>query len=260
MALLLGLLLSASDFEAAELEAVQLPPDEGIARMEAWRAAHPDSPDHARALLWEAQRRLTQERFVDARRLLELARAAHPDAELDLDLALSLADVLALEHRYGDAAAAYAALRAPPGSRWAMQAALRGEAMRAAAERRTVMFVLGALSLIIFVARLAQARVRRALWPPPEEVTWAGPVLLLFALAGASRPPDERTAVVLVALGGLGLLWLTGAALRTRVLGPGARLVELVLATFLAASLLYCAITVAELWPRVLDTIAGGAE
>ncbi len=260
MTLALTLLLAASDFEAAELEAVQLPPDDGIARMEAWRAAHPDSPQQARALLWEAQRRLTQERFSDARALLERARAAHPDAELDWDLALSLADVFALEHRYGDAAAAYAALHPPPGSRWAMQATLRGDAMRAAAQRRLAMFVLGSVVLAVFSARLAQARVRRSLWPPPEEVTWAAPVLALFALAGASRPPDERTAVVLVALGGLGLLWLTGASLRGRALSLGARLGELALATFLAASLLFCAITVADLWPRVLDTIAGGAE
>lgn len=85
-------------------------------------------------------------------------------------------------------------------------------------------------------------------------------MLGLLAVAGCIRPLDERIAVLVVSLGGLVLLWVTGASLRTRALSSGARVVEVLIACFLSASLLFCAITAAELWPRVMDTVAGGAE
>jgi hypothetical protein len=256
--LLLALALGQADFERVEVEAVQRPGDDGISLMEQWRAAHRGSADEARALLWEAQRRMAQGRHDDARALLLLAREARPQPELAWDLSLTLADLLALDHRYTEAAAAYDALSAPPGSRWAEQAQLRSGAMHAAAQRRVGMFVLAGLGAAILLARALRAR--RSLWPAPQEVTWSAPVLGLLAVAGCFRPLDERIAVLVVSLGGLVLLWVTGASLRTRALSSGARVVEVLIACFLSASLLFCAITAAELWPRVMDTVAGGAE
>ena len=258
LVLALAMSLSGDDLERVEIEAVQLPADQGIARIDAWLAEHPTSPELPRALLWEAQQRIVQERFDAARTLLARALSSKPDAELALDLALTQADVSAMEGHFDEAAGAYESLQAPSGSRWAMQASMRGEAMRGEAWRHRAMFALAGLSALIIAVRLA--RRRRDLWPPPEEFTWSAPVLLTLALAGLSRPPSERTAVLVVCLGGLGLLWVTGAALRTRTLSARARMAELGLSAFLAGSLLFCAIVVSALWSRVADTFAGGVE
>lgn len=254
----LALLLAADDFEQVEVEAVQLPTEQGIARMETWVTQNSSNHDVPRALLWEAQQRLAQQRFADARRLLERAAGARPDDELALDLALTLADVDALEGRYDDAARRYESLHAPAGSRWEMQATLRGGAMRGQSQRRNLMQVLVAISAVLIGTRLFRRRAH--LWPPPEEVTWSAPVLLALGLAALARPAQERGAVLLVCVGGAGLLWLTGSTLRQRALRWPSRLGELLVGAFLCASLLFCAIVVCDLWPRVADTFAAGTE
>jgi hypothetical protein len=139
-----------------------------------------------------------------------------------------------------------------------MQASMRADAMRGEAWRHRTMYGLAALSGLIIGARVV--RRRKQLWPPPEEFTWSAPVLLALCLAALSRPPSERSAVLMVCLGGLGLLWLTGAALRTRTLSVGARAAELGLALFLSGSLSFCAIVGSGLWARVADTFAGGVD
>ena len=260
MRLVLALVMSlaSEDLEQVEVEAVQLPTEQGIARIDAWIVEHPGSPQLPRALLWQAQQRIVQERFETARALLERALHSNPDSELALDLALTQADVSALEGHFDEAAHAYESLPAPPGSRWAMQASMRGDQMRGEAWRHRAMDGLAALFALIIAVRVV--RRRKQLWPPPEEFTWSAPVLLTLCLAALSRPPAERTAVLVVCLGGLGLLWLTGAALRTRALSAGARAAELGLAVFLSGSLLFCAIVVSGLWARVADTFAGGVD
>ena len=260
MSFLLALVMSlvGDDLEQVEAQAVQLPADQGIAWMDAWLAEHPSSPEVARALLWQAQQRLGQERFALARALLQRALRSNPDPELALDLELTLADASALEGHFDEAARAYESLPAPPGSRWAMQASLRGEEMRGEAWRHRAMSVLAALCALFIGVHVV--RRWRELWPPPEEFTWSAPVLLTLAAAALSRPPAERTAVLLVSLGGLCLLWLTGATLRTHTLSPGVRAAELGLALFLGGSLLFGAIVASGLWSRVADTFAGGVE
>lgn len=252
------LLQAGDDFEQVEVEAVQLPLEQGLARMDAFIAQHPGHAEIARALLWEAQQRITQEHFDDARALLDRAQQSKPDADLGFDLALTRADSFALERRFTDAALAYESLNAPPGSRWALQASLRGAAMRGESARHGVMNVVAAICALLIGARVV--RRRRVLWPPPEEVMWSAPVLLALCLAALTRPATERTAVLVVCLGGLGLLWLTGADLRQRTLRRWARLGELLQAVFLTASLLFCAIVVSDLWARVADTFAAGTE
>jgi tetratricopeptide (TPR) repeat protein len=258
--LLLALVMSLAgeELEQVEVEAVQLPTEQGIARIDGWIAENPTSTQLPRALLWEAQQRIAQQRFDPARALLDRALRSNPDPELALDLGLTQADVSALEGHFDEAARAYESLPAPPGSRWAMQASMRAAEMRGEAWRHRAMFGLAGLSGLIIALRVV--RRRKELWPPPEEVTWSAPVLLTLCLAALSRPPTERMAVLMVCLGGLGLLWLTGAALRTRVLGRGARVAELGLAVFLSGSLLFCAIVVSGLWARVADTFAGGVD
>ena len=258
LVLALVMALASEDLEQVEVEAVQLPTEQGIARIDVWIAEHPTSPELPRALLWQAQQRIVQQRFEAARALLERAVRSNPAPELALDLALTQADVSALEGHFEQAARAYESLPAPPGSRWAMQASMRAEEMRGEAWRHRALYALAALSAVIIAVRLF--RRRADLWPPPEEFTWSAPGLVTLAVAALSRPPAERTAVLLVCLGGLGLLWLTGSALRTRKLSAGARVAELGLAVFLAGNLLFCAIVVSGLWSRVADTFAGGVD
>ena len=258
IALALTLVLAGNDFERVELEAAQLPGAAGLERIREWTEQNGSSPELPHALLWQAQRLITLERFDEARSLLARALASNPNPELALDLALTQADVSALERRYDEAAREYDALPAPADSRWAMQASLRGQAMRGESSRHRAMDGLAALAGLLIATRLFQTR--RGLWPPPEEVTWSVPVLLVLCLAALWRPPAERWAVLMVCLGGAGLLWLTGATLRTRTLTPLARLGELIRAAFLAGSLLFSAIVVSGLWSRVADTFAAGAE
>ncbi len=260
MTLLLALLmtLAGEDLEQAEVEAVQLPSEQGLARIEAWIAANPTSPQVPRALLWEAQQHMSWEHFELARALLDHALESNPDPELALDLALTRADLSALEGHFAEAARTYEALPAPPGSRWAMQASMRGEQMRGETLRHRAMNALAALSGLIIALRTF--RRRRELWPPPEEFSWSAPVLLTLVLAAMFRLPAERNAVLFVCLGGLVLLWLTGAELRARSLTAASRAAELGLTSFLVGSLLFCAIVASGLWARVADTFAGGVD
>jgi tetratricopeptide (TPR) repeat protein len=251
------LLLAGDDLESIERRAVKLPPDEAIALVGGWADAHRGEPEVAKAWLWQAQVLLGAGRYGEGRALLEkVVRDATGDSQLDAKLALAEASFA--EGKFRQAEGEYAALRAPAGSRWEYQAQMRAVEAHAAATRELWLWFAAASLLAVLAVEVIQSR--RSLLPPPDEFVWSGPVLVLFAIAGLTRPPGERFSVVAIALGGMVLAWVDGAWLRQRRLAPAARAGAAVVALGQVAALVFCAVVAGGLWPRLIDTIAGGVE
>src|SRR5205814_942001 len=101
---------------------------------------------------------------------------------------------------------------------------------------------------------------RKALWPPPEEVLYVAPVLIVVLIASFWLAPDSASAVRIVVAGGLACLWAQGAFLRARPAGVVRRAATSVLGLAQAAVLVYSAVVVNHLWLKLVTTLSGAAE
>jgi hypothetical protein len=228
------------------------------AQMQAWVDAHPGDPQAARGLVWMAELRLSDGRADLARPLFTRAAALSPGSEWGHQGAKGLADLDAAAHRYGPALATYDRLAAIPDPYWSYI----GRASGASARRERVRwfaFVGLAAALALGVA-LRLWRARGALWPPPEEASYALPVVAMMLLAAAAQPPAEARAVSTVAVGALALLYAHGVHLRARPEARGLRVLEGGLGLLEAVALLYCAVVANDLWLKFAETLVSGAE
>lgn len=227
-------------------------------RMEAWAAAHPTDLRAPRGLVWAAQLDAIASDLPRARALFEQVRADYPGTDWALEASKGLADLALREHHFSQALEGYRALAARPEPFWsytgrmALQDA-KGEELRFAA------MLAIALGLVFgWGIAFARAGIGR-LWPWPEELVYAGPLLGLLALAAFGQPGPERGAVLTVALGGAALLWLNGAWMRARPPSRG-RLWRATFGLAQAVGLLFCAFAANGLWGKLMDTITMGVD
>ena len=232
--------------------------DESCRRVEAFLAAHPDTPERARALLWMAELRRVDGDEATARALYAQTLDADPRGPLGLAAVKAVADMDVSAHRYSPALLGYARLAGRPEPYWRFLGTT-GVADARSARRRDLAFLVvmvGLLGLLSF--RLAAARA--ALWPPPEECLYLLPVAALSALSSVVLPADERAAVLSVAGGGLALVFVNAVFFRLRPPRGVFRGVEAVLGVAQGAALLYCAVIACGLWTRFANTLANGAD
>jgi hypothetical protein len=248
--------LADSNIDEAMRQATQVSPAEGRAQIDAWVAAHAGSPSVPLARYWQAQSFVRESRYDDADRVLAEIESAPTD--IHWDARLMRADLQLAQRHWSKAEAAYRAVGAPGGSRWEYEANARGEIARSSARREEAVWV--TLAAILALALYRGVSLRRALWPPPEELVFAAPLLAVLAIAAVPRVPEERFAVLAVALGAVPLLWVHGAYLRAHPLRPLRRVGEAVLGIAQAAGVVFCAVVVSGLWDSVVNTWMAGVE
>lgn len=253
---LASLLCAALSFEQIVAQAGEANRAKSLEQMGAWVAANPRDPQAPRGLLWMAQLSRNEYRNRPARELLERILRDYGATEWAHHAQQGLAELDLIDHQYASATARYQALAQEPSRLWSFigrtgEERARGERWRF---RLLLAVVLGTLGLAAL--RIARAGLR-SLWPPPTELIYAAPILLVTLLAAPGQEHDEARAVVTMALGGAALLWLNGAWLRAR---RGQRLAQAALGVAQAAGLVYCALVWNGLWAKLIDTIAMGAE
>ena len=229
------------------------------AQMIAWVDAHRTDPRAPQGLIWAGRLELIASRRDEAEALFRRVEQDYPGTEWALQAKKGLADVALLEHRFTAALEGYRALAARPEPFWRYTGKMavisaRGEEARFAAMIAIVLGLLGFWGVVF-----ARAGMRR-LWPWPEELVYALPVLVLLVFASFAQPRPERGALLTVALGGAALLWLNGAWMRAR---PPERAGRIVLALFglaQATALLFCAFAANGLWDKLMDTITMGVD
>jgi hypothetical protein len=229
--------------------------DQACARMQSWIEQHPHDPAVARALLWMAQLRRTDRRSDLALPLLERAER-EGGGEWVLHARKGIADLALEAHRYAEAITTYDELARSPSPLWSyVGSSAAGNARAERSRFYLLLLLLGAIAALS-LSRILRTGLR-ALWPPPAELIYPLPILLLVLVSAAGQEEQEARAVITVALGSAVLLWLNGAWLRAT---PGrSRLGKALLGAGQAASLLYAALVWNGLWEKLMDTIAMGA-
>lgn len=233
-----------------------------LALMAAWIEAHPADPRTPRGILWMAQLRLADGQRERARSLFVRLRRDYPDTEWALHADKGLADLDLAARRYRAAIARYQVLAESGAPFFEYLGRMGAEQVRAERLRRgLVLGVLTGLGLLwaLRFLRLGR-RCWRALWPPPPEPLWVLPMLLMCAIAALVQPADEERAVLVMVLGALSILWLSGAYYRAR---PPARAwlpLHGLLALLQAAALLGAVVVLGGLWDKFHDTLVMGAE
>jgi hypothetical protein len=120
------------------------------------------------------------------------------------------------------------------------------------------------LSLLQVTGWRAPRAWMKALWRPPLEVLYMAPVAAVMIGASLTAHTSIAPAVVIICLGGLGLAWLSGAALteaRRRELDTRWRNLMHVASTALAVvALSYLAVTRTGLLELLIATVRMGPE
>lgn len=233
--------------------------DESCAAMAAWVDAHPKDPRAAQGLLWMARLRISDRRPEDARPLLERALRDSPPGDWPLHAKKGLADLDLEAHRFDRAIAAFDALAREPAPLWRYVGSSAAANARGERTRFYAMFALVLALALLWLSRVARAGVRM-LWPPPTELVYVLPILLVMLAAATAQEEPEAHALVTLGLSAIALLWLNGAWLRARPPGPRSRYGQALLGLLQVASLLYCAMVGNGLWGKLMDTVAMGAE
>lgn len=226
-------------------------------RMERWVAEHRSHRLAPRGLVWISQLRRADRRPELAHQALERVLRDFPKGEWSLQARQGLAELDAASHHYQAALDGFAQLAKEPEPLWQFLGRTGVERTTGERDRFTLalVFLIGFASLSFW--RLWRSGLR-SLWPPPPEFGSLLPILLLLVVAAAAQEHDEAGAVLFLALGLGAALWLNGAWLRARA-GRG-RVAGLLLGAFQAGGLLYCALVFNNLWFKLIDTIAMGAE
>ncbi len=231
--------------------------DDSCAAMQGWLSAHASDPRAAQGLVWMARLRTTDRHYAQARALLLQALREPPQAEWQLHAKKALGDLDLESHRFAPAIAAFDELAKSPLPLWRYVGSNAAENARGEQSRFRIMLGLLAALLLLWVFRV---RALRPLFPPPMELVYALPVLLLVVLAAGSQEEPEAHALVTLGAGSAVLLWLNGAWARAQKPRGRARWAYLLVGALQAGAMLYCAMIGNGLWEKLKDTIAIGAE
>jgi hypothetical protein len=258
LALLLAVAAPDPGFDAIVQRVGEQSHDVSCAQMQTWVDAHRDDPNAGRGLVWMAELRLADHKLDDARAQFARAQADYPGTEWGWQGEKGVADLDVVRHRYTSAIASYDRLSRLPTPYWQYVGRMSGISARAE-QHRWYAFVALMLAMVAGVA-LRLWRARGALWPLPEEVTFALPVAAVMLAAALAQPAEEAHAVCTVALGALVLLYAHGVHLRARAPATWVRVVEALLGLGEAAALLFIAVVANDLWMKFAETLTSGAE
>ncbi len=167
---------------------------------------------------------------------------------------LTYAEWLTRRGEFARARAALSRLRTDPATPWHLAAEAGLAAANRAERRYWLAVVLGGVLAVWFVG-LAVKHARR-LWPPPGEFYYYAPVAAFFVLVAFwTQGWAFARSLALLALLGVLLAWLSGAAGRA----PGGRAAwGLLWRLFSALGLIYLAVERQGLWELTLETLRTG--
>ena len=234
--------------------------DASCALMAAWVESHPGDPRAARGLVWMAQLRIADQRRDLAQPLFQRVQRDYPGTEWAQHSIKGLADLDVEARRYGAAIAKYESLAHSDSPFFQYVGSMAAEHARQL--RLRFRSTLGLLASLLRLGGLRLGRLGswRPLWPPPVEVIYPLPLLLLTAVASLGQPAQEGHSVLILAFGAAALLWVNGAYLRARPPTGAWRIVHGALGLGQAAALLYLAVVLSGLWDKFHDTLVMGAD
>jgi hypothetical protein len=234
--------------------------DASCALMQAWVDAHPTDPRVPRALVWMAQLRVADHNRALAQPMFLRVYKDYPGTEWALHSLKGLADLDLESRRYGDAIAKFDTLASSSIPFFHYVGYMAGRRAREERFRLTLTLSLITAFLVLWGLRLWRGKLPRALWPPPVEVLYPLPILLLMAAASFGQPAEEARGVRMIALGAVMMLWLNGAYLRARPPKGVWQVVHGAMGLGQAVALLYVAVILSGLWDKFHDTLVMGAE
>jgi hypothetical protein len=234
--------------------------DASCSLMEAWVNAHPLDARAPRGLVWSAQLRLADGKKNLAQSIFLRVRREYPGTEWALHSIKGLADLDLSSRRYGDAIAKYDLLAKSDLPFFQYVGRMAAQQTRGERLRFSGMLSLVVGFLLLWTLRLVWFTAWRILWPPPVEVIYPLPILLLLLAASLGQPVDEARGIRMLALGGLLMLWLNGAYLRARRPAGGWRVVHAALGLGQAGALLYTSVVLSGLFEKFHDTLIMGAD
>ncbi|MBT8496193.1 MAG: soluble NSF attachment family protein [Deltaproteobacteria bacterium] len=121
--------------------------------------------------------------------------------------------------------------------------------------------VITALALLLSLVLTGRGRsVREVLWPPPIEVLYSLPVLLVVQVMAFTAHQDLAPAVAIITAAGIGLSWLSGAALRAGKRSIGRTAVHLGLTLVGVVSAVYLAVHTGGLIDQIVETVRFGPD
>jgi hypothetical protein len=246
-------------------------PTPHLERLEALVIANPAYPRGAAARIWLGDRWAQQGAWNRALRWFRDAAAVATDPALGRRAAVREIEALAALDRHADARAAIERLAGDPDADPAAIARVRdgvATAQRRYRFRIAAWIALGGVAILLVLAlwRAAGsvAAAARAAIRPPSEVLYAVPVVAIVALASAAGNPLVGRAVRWIAIGGVAIAWLSGAALAAaarRDAISGARVALHAVAAVVAVSAIaYIAIVDDRLIDMVLETWKHGPD
>jgi len=240
------------------------PRAESIARMQELLQKWPDFALADRALFWLGQRLAEERRPDDAvARFAEVERR-FPSSEWALRAKKARADLLLSRGHPFVARAVYRELEASSDP-VARSAGKEGLADSVSFLVRGLFVVLCVIYLVGFAwlhvrAVSPRARLRRV----PLELTYYGPVALLFVVAAVTENRAIGIATAAIAVGGAVVVWLTSLGWAARVergpLSPLARAGRIAAVTVAVVALLFLAVQATGLTDIVLETLRTGPE
>jgi hypothetical protein len=246
---------------------------ESIAIVEQLLAEYPDWPGAPRAVLWLAETHWRADRRGAAERRWLEAAERWPGTDAAEAGWRGAGDVAVRQREFVVAAERYRKMVRPgdPASELAFEDAMSdlGKAKRRHAIYLVALVAVAAVLLLLAGSLQAAAggwrAAPRALWPPPTEVYYLVPGLAVLVGAAFTTQREIAPATLIIAAGGLGLSWLSGAALvasRKRGAGAGAgrALVHAALCATAVAGLCYIAIHRTGLIDMVIETVRFGPE
>ncbi len=234
--------------------------DASCALMQAWVDAHKADPRAARGLLWMAQLRLADHQREAARPLFQRVWRDYPGTEWALHSLKGLADLDLDGFRYGNAIAKFDALARSPSPFFQYVGHMAGLRARSMRLRFDLTLAVIAVFALVWAVRLRRLGSLRLLWPPPVEVVYPLPILVVTVAASFGPPEGEGRGALLLAIGAVALLWLNGAYFRARPPKGRWRIVHALLGLVQAAALLYVAVVMSGLWDKFYDTLEMGAD
>ncbi len=217
--------------------------------------------------LWLANLHTRRSQPALARRWFREVVRRWPDSKERYEAQLGGADAALALGDFDTAIAEYRAL--PVGTEPSRRQTQHDALSHAQSERRRHRLYVAALALLIltaagFLASLAATtrtlqQSLRALVVPPIEVVYLAPGLALLMFAAYSDYFAAGPAVATIAVGGLAITWLSGAALAAGKPPRRARSLAHIVTAFVAVlALCYIALYRAQLVDLVLDTVRFG--
>jgi TolA-binding protein len=235
-----------------------------IERLQKFLADHPGFAlsDRALYLLGTAYRDAGDD--AAAQRTFTKLLSAYPRSPWAPRATQVFGEMLLARRDFAAARARFATLRNYGGPLW-NGAADEGIERCDRAQRRGWLALFAVAYLMVFAAWLG-VRGRRHLWPPPFETYYYVPVAGFLVLTAylSGGPPVGRT-VLLLALGGTALSWLSAATPATSSPRTGARRMAAIAGAVLfralaAAALLFLVVYQSGLFEVILETLRNGPE